>query len=1353
MVRCPQCGLRLHEAAPTCPTHGAVPSRISEPPPPSSPLSETPPHGVESAFAAEGYRITGKLGHGGFAVVYAAERERDALSVALKVGLGRPAEAAEQLSREAAALEAVGPPYAPAVYEQGSANGKPFLALELIAAPTLATLLTDEAKALTLERFGEIARGVLTAVEAVHVRGFVHLDLKPENLFLIGTGKVRIIDFGLAAPQTASERVGVVGAEGVGTAEYMSPEQCDGVSDLDLRSDLYSLGALFYEMLSGAPPFWGHAADVREAQRSLRPMSLLLKIGCSSELSQTITRCLAKDRARRFESVAALRRALDAALLVRARSTPPSWKPVASQSGVPLAGAVRVSPSMPREKRTVGLVFFESRAGVASVQAVVTACGGQIVEASAALYVAAFGHDVAANPARMALVAAHRLCAQRLSTRCLVDVASVSVQLRIDGSRRLFSPLFTKKGRFPTATEPAGVSLTAAATQAIPDLQVTAVEGHADRFVLDTTVTPSESTTFGVQLAPLVGRDEVLAELTQSARRALERAEPTVMTVSAEAGYGRTHLASSLGHLLDQLQVKPEVIRLVAEESLVGAVSQLLPELMRRVLGLPTDAPEDGGRALLLERLGASVGEQVWAGAAFALGWIDVHHVDVRRLAAAPGALRLATARACGEALRRRARQRPIALVLDDAHLADEGTLDALEYGTLKEASARLWVCVLVKPSFGGARPNWATRAAHADRIQLGTLAAGDAIELTRHLLLPVEHVPPLALTRLAERAQGVPRLLIELVRGLKRDGLIRRSERGTGHYLATDELDKLPDLPILQWNASREVEALPAMLGGHARLCSVFGASFTLGEVEELLSILEREELPQDMQLDASVGLQRLLDAKIVARHRGGLFDFRHPLLRDTIYELVPEPQRKKLHRAAFEMYRASTTPNAQRLPRFAFHAAHCGETAAAASAYLELAERAAATQAYLEAEAAFGRALEHLLTDDERVIAAMRGRGLMRFRLSRHEDALKDLERARELAEARGDVERVMELLLDAATVLDWTRDMKRSAELVREVQAYSPSPTGLLAVRLALGAARVHHRQGEGEICARLGREAATQALAFGDAGYETRVIALLMVGVDCSNLGRLEEAEQHFSAVIAETKAHADLHHLGAAYCNRSFLWFARKDVPRLIDDLMQTTSTAREIGEPLMEYIAACNLGEVRYSLAELESASEHTRRAIELAAQSWGELSLEVANRQLLLARIALYGEQLEQARELADRVSACLIAEHASGTTAGDFTASDEALLEMVRLGARNASESEWEALAVRTADLSLQPLEEVELIESRALSAYRNGLHAESRALFERALEVSKSKPNLLSERVAQKLTLLFGSDLSVS
>src|SRR5262249_41084332 len=153
---------------------------------------------------------------------------------------------------------------------------------------------------------------------------------------------------------------------------------------------------------------------------------------------------------------------------------------------------------------------------------------------------------------------------------------------------------------------------------------------------------------------------------------------------------------------------------------------------------------------------------------------------------------------------------RPVAIVFDDAHLADPTVLDAFEYATLGEAGSAVWICALARPSFEHSRPAWGTRAGGASKHSIEPLDVVSAAKLARRLLHPAENVSRRALGRLYDRTRGVPRLLVELIRGLKREGIVRRAENGTGYYLATDELDRLPDLPIVQWTASREVEALP---------------------------------------------------------------------------------------------------------------------------------------------------------------------------------------------------------------------------------------------------------------------------------------------------------------------------------------------------------------------------------------------------------------------------------------------------------------------------------------------------------------------------------------------------------------
>ncbi|MDB4977190.1 MAG: Protein kinase [Myxococcaceae bacterium] len=1357
MIRCPQCGLRLRDREPSCPQHGAPPAA---PPSSSAPSVAAPDPSADEleartpeALLALGYRITGVLGRGGFGIVYGAERMRDGLQVALKVVLPEQPLASAQLVRETALLQLVGTPWVPEVYEQGELLGRKFVAIEYIAAPTLADRLLEAAGPLSLLEFGQIARAILRPLAQIHAHGIAHRDLKPENLFLCGSGEqltVKIIDFGLANVESSRKRgesdKSEEGTEedAMGTPEYMSPEQCDGRADADPRSDLYSVGALFYELLTGSPPFWGKSADVREAQRSRRPAPLQLKVGSPPALDQVVRRCLAKDPARRYADIATLESALSAALA----EAQPGARAVAVQAEEPrtgtLAAAAAAVPAAAaaREKRSVGLVFFESSAGLAAVQALVSSSGGQIVQANASQYVAAFGHDVGDNPVRSAFAAAQRLTMAKLVERSLVDVASVSVQTRPDGSRRLFSPVFAKKDRVPSASDPLGIMLTAAATEVIPDLRIAAIEGKQERYLVVTTKGTQDATTYGIQAGTLIGRDEPMAVVRESAREALQNAQPAVVTVVAEPGYGKTHFARGLEQQLERMVPTPDVIRLTAQESIVGAASQLLPDLLRRLLTLPDYVPAEDARTLLLERLG-SAGEQVWAGAAFALGWIDADHPDVRRLAAAPGALRLAAARAAGEALRKRARLTPVAVVLDDAHLADDALLDALEYATMKEAQARLWVCALVRPHFEQARASFGTRAAQTSKLRLEALSQVAGAELARRLLHPVEYVTTAVLLRLVERTQGIPRLLVELIRGLKRDGVVRRSEKGTGYYLATDELDKLPDLPIVQWNAVREVEALPAQLAGHARLSSVLGNGFSVAELEALLQILEREEPLEDMQLDASVGLSRLSDAGLLIRHRNGTMDFRHSLLRDTIYRLVPEAQRKRMHRAAFEMYQAIAMSSELRLPRLALHAAQSGERAAAARAYLELAERSQRAHTYLDAEAAFGHALENLSEDDTaNICRAAAGRGLMRFRLGRSDDALRDLKRAREAARTLGDPERELDLMLDEATVLDWIREFAQSASLVREAMetVKTLSVSKLVRAKLASGLTRIHHRSRDAEACIRVGAEAVANTAELGDAGYEARIVALLMIAPDCVNLGRFDEAERYFDAAVREATAHADWHHLSAAHVNRAVLGFARKDAPQIFADLNRSSQLSRELGEPTVEYCALNNAAEVAYALGELERARDYAERTYALARQIWGESNRELGVCELMLARIALQRECFVEALELLSRYRTRLAQTASEGPSDLALYPAEQATFDMVELAARGADAAEWAALEARCAALDLQPMEEVDILDGRALAELRAGRQQESQRLFELALQISEQKPNLVSDRVAR-------------
>src|ERR671936_668982 len=249
------------------------------------------------------YRILRKLGSGGMANVYLAEDQELGRRVAIKILNDRHAnddQFVERFRREAKNAAGLSHPNIVSIYDRGEAEGTYYIAMEYLEGRTLKELIVSRGPA-PIPVAIDYARQILSALRFAHRNGIVHRDIKPHNVLVDGEGRVKVTDFGIARAGAASQMTEAGSI--VGTAQYLSPEQAKGTA-VDQRSDIYSLGIVLYELLTGSVPFTGdtpveiamkHISETPVPPSEKRPE-------VPHDLDLVVVRALAKDPGDRYPS-------------------------------------------------------------------------------------------------------------------------------------------------------------------------------------------------------------------------------------------------------------------------------------------------------------------------------------------------------------------------------------------------------------------------------------------------------------------------------------------------------------------------------------------------------------------------------------------------------------------------------------------------------------------------------------------------------------------------------------------------------------------------------------------------------------------------------------------------------------------------------------------------------------------------------------------------------------------------------------------------------------------------------------------------------------------------------------------
>jgi serine/threonine protein kinase/predicted ATPase len=972
----------LSESSPEQPaTETKAASDFTRAPSSNEPAAAPPASASASQPSVIGrYEIRRMLGSGGFGAVYLGHDVPLDRAVAIKVlHTGRTEDHAdrEHFLQEARKLARLRHPGIVAVHDFGEHEGEFYLVADYLDGPDLGKWLSNNRVA--WPEAIRIAAEIADALAHAHSHLIVHRDIKPANIILTDQGKPMLIDFGLALDDNRSggSEKGVIS----GTPRYLSPEQAAGTAHrIDGRTDIYSIGVVLYEMLTGRPPF--RANGLMELLRQVRddepqpPRQIVGEI--PPELERACLKALAKRQQDRYTTAADFAEELRRVLATVTHSSiqrqlPPIETPrqesIAartdiSRSSISMSSSRRRVLEAERRQVTVllcGSDLFESDAYLAldaedqagvlgafrqTCEHAIHRLDGTVVQCNEEGLQACFGYPVAYEDA------AHRAASAGLAT--LEAMGDLRKQLHDKYQLDLDSWVGLHTGPAVVETREAAVSLTGEARNVAVRLDSVAVPGQiictdatyrlirakfqcasiGQRKIkgvaqaielfqvqeLDLARGPAET----VGLSPLIGRDHEVSLLKDRWEQAQEAMGQVVLLVG-EPGLGKSRLVNTIKeHVLGQIvegEVDSPVIEWRCSPHFQNTALYPAIDFYERSLGFSREIPPQSRFDRLVRRL-----EQYdLARPDLVQIWASLLSLPIPSrypaLSFSPARQREETFRTLLEWLHTRTARRPVLFIIEDLHWMDASTLEFLEQFLSEGSHDAILVILTFRPEFKTPWPAFT----HQTSLSLNRLTRRQVGDLMRKKVPGA--LEDAVVEQIYDRTGGVPLFVEEFTKMVQEMELRDPAERGTNaRGLLTREIPAtLQDLVMARLDRMDSERDL-------AQLAATLGREFSY---ELLAAVAELDE--SSLQAE----LAKLVQEEIIypkGRPPRCTYIFKHALLEDALYNAMVKGKRQQFHRRVAETLESRTAQATEAKPELvAYHFTEAGLTEKAIDYWLQ--------------------------------------------------------------------------------------------------------------------------------------------------------------------------------------------------------------------------------------------------------------------------------------------------------------------------------------------------------------------------------------------------------------------------------